>query len=286
LQEELSLAWHSARRGSLRETVGAYRTALDLGYTYIDTADSLGPGVSEAIIGDVIGNSDDVLVATKVGMLRPAADEWGVLGHPQYLRQQVHNSLLRLQRDRIDVVYLHRIDPNYPLADQLGALQALRDEGLIGSIGISEPTQDQLDQILRIETPAVVQSVYNLVERKNEPVIEQLEKLSIPFAAYWPLLGRGVSRETYTAIHRQLQPIAADHESTTHGLALAWIWERYPLSIAVTGSRNVSHLAANRQAEKLTLSVVALEAISAAVDRALESNEATPFNPAVSKGDQ
>lgn len=260
------------------------RSAIDLGYDYIDTADSLGPGVSEAVIGDVVGNSDRVLVATKVGMLRPSATRWGVLGHPDYLRQQVRNSLLRLRRDRIDLVYLHRIDPAYPLADQLGALQELRDEGLVGHIGVSEPTPAQLEEVFDIETPAVVQSVYNLVERRNGEIITTLGDRGIPFVAYWPLLGRGVSRSVYDAIHRQLRPTAQRLGTTTHALSLAWIFGRHPLSLAVVGSRDPRHLAANRAAADLTLDDAVLDEITAAVDAVCDPS--TAFNPARSKDDK
>lgn len=262
------------------------RSAIDLGYTYIDTADSLGPGVSEAIIGEVVGNSGDVLVGTKVGMLRPSAGEWGVLGNPQYLRQQVHNSLLRLRRDRIDLVYLHRIDPNYPLADQFGALQRLRDEGLIGYIGISEPTPEQLDQVWTIEKPAVVQSVYNLVERKNEQLITALEERGVPFVAYWPLLGRGVPRATYEEIHRRLHPIADRIGTSTQALSLAWILQRHRLGIAVAGSRSPAHLADNLSATLLRLDADTLAEIEAATELALTSTSAPAFNPAFSKDEQ
>lgn len=163
--------------------------AVDAGYDYIDTADALGPGISEQLIGEALGNRDDVLVATKVGMLRPAPDAWGVLGRPDYLRQQIRLSLQRLQRDRIDLLYLHRIDPDYPLADQLGALQEARDRGDVGAIGVSEPTAEQLEQVIAVEPGlAAVQSLYNPVARRNTAVASRSRELgsrSSPTGRSW-----------------------------------------------------------------------------------------------------
>ncbi|MDR1633850.1 MAG: aldo/keto reductase [Bifidobacteriaceae bacterium] len=110
--------------------------AVAAGYTHIDSADSLGPGTAERILGEALGGDATVLIATKVGMLRPGPNRWGVLGHPDYLRQQVYASRSRLRRERIDLVYLHRIDPDYRPEDQLGALDDLRGEGVIGHLNV------------------------------------------------------------------------------------------------------------------------------------------------------
>ncbi|RLP77836.1 aldo/keto reductase [Mycetocola tolaasinivorans] len=244
------------------------RAALDAGIRYVDTADALGPGVSEGIIGDVIGNRDNVLVSTKVGMLRPAANRWGILGQPDYLRHAVHASLHRLKRERIDLLFLHRIDPNVPLEDQLGALADLRDQGKIGHIGLSEPTLDQVNAALKLEPIAAVQSLYNVAARENAPVIERLGDLGIPFIAYWPLIGRGLPADAHARVFAALEPAARAHETTVQSIALAWIFHTVPDGLAVVGSRNPAHLRDNLAATGIALSTEEVLAISAAITEA------------------
>ena len=103
------------------------------GVNFIDTADSYGPGTSEEIIAEALHPyPDDLLIATKVGFIRTGPDEWHPVGRPAYLRQQAELSLRRLKVDRIDLMQLHRIDPEVPVADQVGELKELQDEGKVG----------------------------------------------------------------------------------------------------------------------------------------------------------
>lgn len=251
--------------------------AVEAGYNYIDTADALGPGVSEQLIGEALGDRDDVVIATKVGMLRPAADRWGVLGHPDYLRQQIHLSLGRLRRERIDLLYLHRIDPAYPLADQLGVLQEARDRGDVGAIGVSEPSLAQLEAAVAYEPAlAAVQSLYNPVARTNEVVAARADELGIAFVAYWPLIGRGLRHETKQALSEELRAIGSPLQLTPSQLLLAWIFATQPRSLAVVGSRTIDHLVQNRLAADTTLTSCAIADIAAAVQRTVGD---TPFDP-------
>lgn len=253
------------------------RAAVDAGINHIDTADALGPGVSEALIGAELGDTDGVLISTKVGMLRPGPRSWDILGHPNYLRQQVYNSLYRLRRERIDLLYLHRIDPNYPLADQLGALQDLRDAGLVGHLGVSEPTLPQLREVLALEPAlAAVQSVYNLAETKNAPVAAALRERGIPFVAYWPLIGRGLPAGARAALFTALTPIAEGVGLHATQLVLAWIFTRAPGSLAVVGSRSRSHLADNVAAAGAVLDGPTVAAVETAVRTVVGT---TPFDP-------
>ncbi len=259
------------------------RAAREAGIDYFDTADALGPGVSEAIIGETIGDADDVLVATKVGMLRAGPHTWDVLGHPNYLRQQVYASLARLRRERIDLLYLHRIDRNYPLADQLGALQDLRDQGLIAHLGVSEPTAAQLDEVLTLEPRlAAVQSLYNLVARDNAAIAQTLDGRGIPFVAYWPLIGRGLSRDNHARLFAALAPVAAEVDVPVTELALAWIFTTLPNALAVVGSRSTQHLAGNVSASGLHLSSETLARIDEVVARELAG---VRFDPSEPRGD-
>ncbi|MGO3886599.1 MAG: aldo/keto reductase, partial [Mycetocola sp.] len=187
------------------------RDVIAAGIDYIDTADALGPGVSESIIGEVVGASGDACVATKAGMIHSGEREWGVFGRPDYLRQQAHASRARLGVHTIDLFYLHRVDPAFPLADQWNALRRLRDEGVVRAIGVSEPSAQQLEQIVAIEPPAAVQSHYNLIQRGNDPIVARTAELGIPFVAYWPLAGNAIAPDLRAAAWQAIAPIAAEH---------------------------------------------------------------------------
>ena len=121
------------------------RRAVELGITFFDTADSYGPYVAEDLLREALHPyADDVVIATKAGLTRQGPGVWTPLGKPAYLRQEVEMSLRRLGLERIDLFQLHRIDADYPVADQVGELKQLQDEGKIRHIGLSEVTVDQL----------------------------------------------------------------------------------------------------------------------------------------------
>ncbi|MFI5527042.1 aldo/keto reductase [Kitasatospora sp. NPDC051853] len=163
------------------------RRAVTSGISHIDTADAYGPHTVEDLIRWALHPyTDDVLVATKVGMIRPAPNVWKPLGHPDYLRAAVEASLRRLATDRLGLCYLHRIDPAVPLADQVGVMVELQVEGKIRGIGLSKVTTEQIDQALAIAPIAAVQNVLNLDE-PHDPAVEHCAKLGIPYVPYRPL---------------------------------------------------------------------------------------------------
>src|SRR5262245_35622339 len=123
------------------------RAAVEGGVDFIDTADSYGPVVSEQLIAEALHPyPDDLVIATKAGFARPGPGEWTEVGRPAYLKQQVELSLRNLRVDRIDLIQLHRIDPEVPLADQLGAFADLQKEGKVRHIGLSEVSVEQLEE--------------------------------------------------------------------------------------------------------------------------------------------
>ena len=132
------------------EAVRVLRRAVELGVNFIDTADSYGPYISEDIIREALHPYDGLVIATKAGLLRTGPDIWIPLGNPSYLRQECEMSLRRLDVDTIDLFQLHRIDPNFPLADQVGELLTLKNEGKIRHIGLSEVDVDQLNAAQQI----------------------------------------------------------------------------------------------------------------------------------------
>ena len=155
------------------EAIRVVQRAVELGVDFIDTADSYGPHVSEEIIREALHPyPEQVVVATKAGLLRLGPDEWRPLGHPDYLRQQAELSLRRLGLERIDLFQLHRIDPKFPMEDQIGELKNLQDEGKIGAIGLSQVSVDELSAAGKITEIATVQNMYNLTTRDDEDVLD------------------------------------------------------------------------------------------------------------------
>ncbi|MFJ7242152.1 aldo/keto reductase [Streptomyces olivaceus] len=136
------------------------------GITHIDTADAYGPHTVEHLINDALyPYPDHVLIATKVGFARPAPNMWAPHGHPVYLRACVEASLRRMRMERLELCYLHRIDPEVPLSEQLGTLAALRDEGKIAHIGLSKIAPEDFGRARKEITVAAVQNVLNIHDR-------------------------------------------------------------------------------------------------------------------------
>lgn len=225
------------------------RGAVELGIRYVDTADSLGPDVSEAVIAEALRPyRDDLVIATKAGMTRTGPRGWGVLGHPDYLRQQAHASALRLGFDAVPLFYLHRVDPAFPLADQVGALAELRREGVIEHVGLSAVTAAQLAEAETIVPIAAVQNHYNVVSRASDDVLGLAEDRGIPFVTFWSL-GRG--RELLDL--PEVRGTACDLGIAPAALLVAWIAGRSPWTLPLVGTANPDHLRANLAALAVTL---------------------------------
>ncbi|MFD0852518.1 aldo/keto reductase, partial [Actinomadura adrarensis] len=170
------------------EAIRVLRRAVELGVTLIDTADSYGPFISEELIAEALHPyPDDLVIATKGGLTRTGPNVWPPVGRPEYLRQCVEMSLRRLKLERIDLYQLHRIDPQVPLADQVGLLRDMRDEGKIRHIGLSEVTVDELTEAQQIVPIVSVQNLYNLTYRKSQALLEHCEAEDIAFIPWFPL---------------------------------------------------------------------------------------------------
>ncbi len=170
------------------EAVRVLRRAVDLGVTLIDTADSYGPRVSERLIREALHPyHDDLVIATKAGLTRPGPGRWERNGKPEYLRAQAEESLRLLGLERIELFHLHRIDPNVPPADQLGALVELQAAGKIGRIGLSEVSVSEIEAARTITPIATVQNLYNLSDRSAEPVLDYCEREGIGFIPWFPM---------------------------------------------------------------------------------------------------
>jgi pyridoxine 4-dehydrogenase len=242
------------------ECIRVLRRAVELGVNFIDTADSYGPYFSEELIREALHPyPDDLVIATKAGLLRIGPDVWIPLGKPAYLRQEVEMSLRRLGQETIDLFQLHRIDPDYPVADQVGELHALQQEGKIRHIGLSEIDVDQLRAAQEVTAIASVQNMYNLTVRQSEPLLDVVTEEGIAFIPWFPLAAGPLA-----AADGPLQKIAADHHASPSQLALAWLLKRSPAMLPIPGTSKVAHLDENVAAAEITLSDEEFETLAAA----------------------
>jgi aryl-alcohol dehydrogenase-like predicted oxidoreductase len=224
------------------------RRALELGVTFIDTADSYGPAVSEEIIAEAIyPYPDDLLIATKAGLVRPGPDRWTPDGRPEQLRASCEDSLRRLRLDCIELFQLHRIDPAVPEADQFGTLDDLRREGKIRLIGLSEVDVAAIERARETLPVVSVQNRYNVTDRAWEAVLQYCEREAIAFIPWYPL-GAGK-----LAAQSAMDEIARRHHATPMQVALAWLLARSPVMLPIPGTSKVAHLEENMGAAAVNL---------------------------------
>jgi pyridoxine 4-dehydrogenase len=231
------------------EAVRVLRRAVDAGVNLIDTADSYGPAVAEELIRAALHPyPEGLVIATKAGFVRPGPGDWRIFGRPDYLRQQVEVSLRRLGLERIELFQLHRIDSHYPLAEQIGELAALRDEGKIGHIGLSEVTIDELEEARQTAEIASVQNRYNLADRASEALLDHCEAAGIGFIPWFPLATGELSTPG-----GPLAELAQKTGTTPSQLALAWLLRRSPVMLPIPGTSQVAHLEDNMAAASVAL---------------------------------
>jgi pyridoxine 4-dehydrogenase len=232
------------------ECVRVLRRAVELGVTFIDTADAYGPFVSELLIKQALHPyADDLVIASKAGFTRSGPGDWRAVGRPEYLRQQTELSLRHLGVERIDLQQLHRIDPQVPLEDQLGELKLLQQEGKIRHIGLSEVDVPELQAAQEIATIAAVQNRFNLADREAEPLLDHVEGQGIAFIPWFPLATGRLARSG-----GPLDQAAAEHGATPSQLALAWLLRRSPVMLPIPGTASVAHVEDNIAAAGIELS--------------------------------
>jgi pyridoxine 4-dehydrogenase len=232
------------------ECVRVLRRAVELGVTFIDTADAYGPFVSELLIKQALHPyADELVIATKAGFTRSGPGDWRAVGRPEYLRQQTELSLRHLGVERIDLQQLHRIDPQVPLEDQLGELKLLQQEGKIRHIGLSEVDVPELQAAQEIATIAAVQNRFNLADREAEPLLDHVEGQGIAFIPWFPLATGRLARSG-----GPLDQAAAEHGATPSQLALAWLLRRSPVMLPIPGTASVAHVEDNIAAAGIELS--------------------------------
>ncbi|WBC16988.1 aldo/keto reductase [Micromonospora sp. WMMA1998] len=240
------------------EAVRVLRRAYELGVTFIDTADSYGPFVSEMLIREALHPyAEDLVVATKAGLTRSGPGDWRPVGRPEYLRQQCELSLRHLGLDCIPLYQLHRIDEKVPLADQLGELALLKQEGKVRHIGLSEVSVEQIEQARAITPIVSVQNLYNLVDRSAEDVLTHCERNDLAFIPWFPIATGNLARPG-----GPLDAISTSHGASPAQLALAWLLRRSPVMLPIPGTSSVAHLEENVAAAEVELSDDEFEALA------------------------
>jgi pyridoxine 4-dehydrogenase len=224
----------------------ALRRALELEVNFIDTADSYGPEVSEILIAETLyPYPDDLVIATKGGLVRPGPGRWDPDGRPEHLREACEGSLRRLKLDQIPLYQLHRVDPKVPLADSVGTLAELKAEGKIRHVGVSNFTEAQVREAQQITPVVSVQNRYNVSDRSSEPLLELCEQESLAFLPWAPI------QET-----ERIVPVvtAAERRGVSqYQVALAWLLARSSQMLVIPGSGSPEHVAENIAAAGIEL---------------------------------
>jgi pyridoxine 4-dehydrogenase len=220
------------------EHVAFVRETVAAGVRHIDTAHGYSGGDSERAIGEALeGAAEDVLVATKGGY-RPGE------GRPDVLSEQIEQSLRSLRTEAIGLYYLHRVDPETPLEESLGAIKGYVDRGAIRHVGLSEVSVEQIEQARRIVTVAAVQNHYNVAQRRYEDVVDFCEREGIAFVPYFPLRGDGGPGVAAAAERLGV---------TENTVKLAWLLRRSPVVLPIPGTLSIAHLRENLAALELEL---------------------------------
>ena len=242
----------------------------ELEVNFVDTADSYGPFVSEDLIREVLHPYGRTVVATKGGLTRHGPDVWKPVGRPEYLRQCVLMSLRRLGVERIDLWQLHRIDPKVPRDEQFEAIKAMRDEGLIRHVGLSQVSVEELEAARAVLPIATVQNLYHLARRDAEDVLQHCEAHGIGFIPWFPLAAGSLAHPGGL-----LDQVASKLAASQAQVALAWLLRKSPVMLPIPGTGQVAHLEENVAATALRLDDEDAAALDAAGAAAWEGEQAS-----------
>jgi pyridoxine 4-dehydrogenase len=234
------------RLTSSSENHAFLREAVAAGLGLIDTAHVYTGGDSERAIGEALSPAPDgLVVATKGG--------YGGSGSPEALRAQIDQSLESLRVESIDLYYLHRVDPETPLADSLGTIAEYREAGKIREIGISAVGVEQIEAAREVLPIAAVQNHYNVGERGHDDVVDYCEENDIVFVPYYPVKGEAPPA---------LAEIARSHDASPEQIALAWLLHRSPAMLPIPGTLSIEHLRENLAAIEIELTDDEFEALA------------------------
>jgi aryl-alcohol dehydrogenase-like predicted oxidoreductase len=264
------------------ESLATIDRALELGINLLDTSDIYGPHTNEVLVGRALkGRRDQVFLATKFGIVRDPADpaKRGVNGSPAYVRSSVEGSLRRLGIETIDLYYQHRVDPNTPIEETVGAMSRLVEEGKVRFLGLSEASPETLERACKTHPITALQTEYSLWTRDPEPeILPACRRLGVAFVAYSPL-GRGFLTGAFTSPddfeaddYRRTSPrfqgenfarnlqlvdkvkqLAKSVGVTASQLALAWVLAQGEDIVPIPGTKHRKYLEQNAAAVDLSL---------------------------------
>lgn len=274
------------------ESINVIHRAIELGVTFLDTADMYGPFTNEELVGKAIkGRRNQVTLATKFGIVRDPNNpaKRGVNGRPEYVQQSCEGSLKRLQTDVIDLYYLHRKDPSTPIEETVGAMAKLVQQGKVKAIGLSEVNTETLRKAHSVHPITALQTEYSLWSREPEDdILPTCKELGIAFVAYSPL-GRGFLTGQIKEIddfdaddYRRFSPrfqgenfaknlqlvqkiedMAKSKGCTAAQLALAWVMAQGDYIFPIPGTKRIKYLEENVGALKVHLTEADLQEIDA-----------------------
>jgi aryl-alcohol dehydrogenase-like predicted oxidoreductase len=281
--------------GDEAESLATIYRSLELGVNFFDTADAYGPYTNEELVGRALrGHRDAVIIATKFGIVRgPDPATRSVSGKPEYIQKACEASLKRLGIDTIDLYYQHRVDPNTPIEDTVGAMARLVEQGKVRYLGLSEAAPETVRRACKIHPIAALQTEYSLWSREPEDGLLALcEELGVGFVAYSPL-GRGfltgqIKRfedlapddfrrisprfqgdnfQKNLALVDRIKEIASEKGCSPAQLALAWVLAQSENIVAIPGTKRRSYLEENLGALEVHLSADDLRSIEQAAPR-------------------
>ena len=286
------------------QSVKTIHRAIELGINFLDTADMYGVGQNEKLVGQAIKDRrDQVIVATKFGSVRGEDGSFlGVNGHPDYVKQACDASLSRLGVDYIDLYYQHRVDPNVPIEETIGAMSELVQEGKVRYLGMSEAAPQTIRRAHTVHEITAIQTEYSLWSRDvEEEIFPVIRELGIGFVAYSPL-GRGFltgqiqtfedlaeddyrrfsprfQGENFTKnldLVNQIKELAREKDCQPSQLALAWILSQGDDIVPIPGTKRIQYLEENIGALKIQLSKEDLRRINEVAPKGVAAGERYP----------
>ncbi len=286
------------------EAIATIHRAIEIGVTFLDTADMYGPFTNERLVGRALaGRRDKVVLATKFGNERNPDGSWvGINGSPDYVRRACDDSLERLGVDHIDLYYQHRVDLNTPIEETVGAMKELVDAGKVTHLGLSEAAPETIRRAAAVHPIAALQTEYSLWSRDPEDdILATVRELGIGFVAYSPL-GRGFLTGQYRTVDdlaeddfrrrnprfqgenfqrnidlvARVEEIAAEKGVTASQLALAWVLAQGDDIVPIPGTKRVKYLEENAGAVDVQLTDDDLARIDAAFPKGATSGDRYP----------
>lgn len=227
------------------EAIAVLRRAVELGVNFIDTADSYGPNISEELIAEALyPYPDDLVIATKGGLVRPGPNNWKPNGRPEHLVKVCEGSLRRLKLDQIPVYQFHRPDPAVPLADSIGTLVRLKEAGKIRHIGLSNVSERQLREAEKLTPIVSIQNRYNATDRGSEAIVDLCEQADMAFLPWAPIQN----------LDARAAKVSQNYGATPRQIVLAWMLARSPAMLPIPGTGSIQHLEENVAAAAIRLS--------------------------------